>query len=198
MHSDLTAAARIRNAAIDVFGRRGFEAASVREIAQQAEVSPALVIHHYGSKEKLREACDDFLMAEGFRIGGEVDLADEPSVAAMIAGYPPHHPWLVYISRLIMDGGPAGAALWDRLEREAVRGLESGAYPIRLRDGVDPKVAAALATALGLIPLAFQGHLARSLGAEVLDGDAYQRVMTTLMELLMNGIYQVPSEGDPT
>jgi len=32
----------------------------------------------------------------------------------------------------------------------------------------------------------------------VLDGDAYQRVMTTLMELLMNGIYQVPSEGDPT
>ncbi|MDN5559804.1 MAG: TetR/AcrR family transcriptional regulator, partial [Ruaniaceae bacterium] len=49
MRSDLTAAARIRDAAIDVFGRRGFEAASIREIAREAGVSPALVMHHYGS-----------------------------------------------------------------------------------------------------------------------------------------------------
>ena len=197
MSSDLTAAARIRNAAIDVFGRRGFAAASVREIAQQAEVSPALVIHHYGSKEKLREACDDYLMAEGLRIGDEVDLADQPQVAATIAGFPPHHPWLVYIARLILDGGPAGAALWDRLVREAVRGVETGSYAVRLRDGVDPAAAAAVVTAAGLIPLVFQGHLARSLGADELDGEAYQRVMATLMELLRNGIYQAPTEGDP-
>lgn len=195
MRSDLTAAARIRDAAIGVFGRLGFEAASVREIAREAGVSPALVIHHYGSKEKLREACDDYLMAEGFRIGDEVDLTDEPQVAAMIASYPPNHPWLVYISRLVLDGGQAGAALWDRLEREAVRGLESSGSPIRLRDGVDPQAAAALATALGLIPLAFQSHLARSLGVATLDGHAYQRVMTTLMELLTNGIYQVLGDG---
>ncbi|MEZ5087667.1 MAG: helix-turn-helix domain-containing protein [Tessaracoccus sp.] len=66
MRSGFTAA-RIRDAAIDMFGRRGFEAASVREIAREAAVSPALVIHHYGSKDKLREHCDDYLMREGLR-----------------------------------------------------------------------------------------------------------------------------------
>lgn len=197
MHSDLTAAARIRDAAIDVFGRRGFQEATVRDIAQQAGVSPALVIHHYGSKDALREHCDDYLMTEGLRIGDGLDLGDSAAVTAMIASFPPSHPWLVYIARLILDGGGTGSALWDRLGAEADRALESGAYPLRLRDGLDPAAATAVATAIGLLPLVFQTHLARSLGAESLDGEAYQRVMATLMELLMNGLYQTPTEGDP-
>lgn len=190
MRSDLTAAARIRDAAIDVFGRRGFDAASIREIAQAAEVSPALVMHHYGSKEKLRDHCDDYLMHEGLRIGQEVDLGDDAQVTAMIASFPPNHPWMVYISRIILDGGPGGAALWDRIADEADRALDNGVYSIGLRPGLDPATAAAVATAVGLIPLVFQSHLARSLGADQLDGDAYQGVMTTVMELLMSGLYE--------
>ncbi|MFA7514520.1 MAG: helix-turn-helix domain-containing protein, partial [Mycolicibacterium vanbaalenii] len=57
---DLTAAARIRDAAIDLFGRDGF-AVGVRSIASAADVSPGLVIHHFGSKDGLRKACDDFV-----------------------------------------------------------------------------------------------------------------------------------------
>ena len=197
MRSDLTAAARIRDAAIDVFGRLGFEAATVREIAQAAGVSPALVIHHYGSKDALREHCDDYLMTEGLRIGDELDLDDQSAVTAMIASFPPNHPWLVYISRLILDGGKTGASLWDRLAAEATRALETGAYPLKLRDGLDPTAATAVATAIGMVPLVFQTHLARHLGAEHLDGEAYQKVMATLMELLMNGLYQTPTQGDP-
>jgi TetR/AcrR family transcriptional regulator len=36
-----------------VFARRGFEATSVREIARDAGVDPALMAHHFGSKEAL-------------------------------------------------------------------------------------------------------------------------------------------------
>ncbi len=35
------------------FALRGFEATSVREIARRAEVDPALIAHHFGSKEAL-------------------------------------------------------------------------------------------------------------------------------------------------
>ncbi|MBB3291778.1 TetR/AcrR family transcriptional regulator [Mitsuaria sp. TWR114] len=35
------------------FALRGYEATSVREIARQAEVDPALIAHHFGSKEAL-------------------------------------------------------------------------------------------------------------------------------------------------
>ena len=55
---DLTARARIRHSAIVYIGRHGWRAATVRAIAGAAGVSPALVIHHFGSKDGLREACD--------------------------------------------------------------------------------------------------------------------------------------------
>ena len=36
----------------------------MRAIAEAAGVSPALIIHHFGSKEGLRKACDDYIAAE--------------------------------------------------------------------------------------------------------------------------------------
>ena len=196
MRSDLTAAARIRDAAIDVFGRRGFEAASIREIAREAGVSPALVMHHYGSKEMLRERCDEYLISEGLRLKSEMDVDDGAQVSDLIRSFPPHHPWMVYISRIMLDGGPAGAALWDRFRDEAATALETRNHQIALREGIDAEAATAVATAIGLIPLVFQSHLARSLGSDRLDGEAYQRLMATLVELLMNGLYELNPKGE--
>src|SRR5512146_1869041 len=57
---DLTARATIRNAALRLFADRGADAVTVREIATQAGVSPALVLHHFGSKDGLRAEVDAF------------------------------------------------------------------------------------------------------------------------------------------
>src|SRR5215218_9209360 len=57
--SDLTARARIRLAALRLFASQGFEATSTRAIAAEAGVSHALVRHHFGSKEGLRQAIDE-------------------------------------------------------------------------------------------------------------------------------------------
>ena len=46
-------AQRILQAAQVEFGESGFERATVRSIAQRAEVDPSLVIQHYGSKSDL-------------------------------------------------------------------------------------------------------------------------------------------------
>ncbi|MGO1655702.1 MAG: TetR/AcrR family transcriptional regulator, partial [Brevibacterium yomogidense] len=51
-------AARIRDAAIDLYGRRGFDHVTLKDIAVAAGVSAPLVIHHYGSTAGLRTACD--------------------------------------------------------------------------------------------------------------------------------------------
>ena len=58
--SDLTARASIRNAALRLFAERGADAVTVREIAAQAGISPALVLHHFGSKDGLRAEVDAF------------------------------------------------------------------------------------------------------------------------------------------
>lgn len=55
--ADLTARAKVRDAAIAAFAEQGFDA-SFRVIAARAGVSPGLITHHFGSKEQLRAECD--------------------------------------------------------------------------------------------------------------------------------------------
>ena len=57
----LEARARIIDAAIDQFGRHGF-GTGLRAVAEAANVSQVLVLHHFGSKEGLRKACDDYIL----------------------------------------------------------------------------------------------------------------------------------------
>jgi AcrR family transcriptional regulator len=59
-----TAATRaaIRDAAIARFARDGF-GVGLRTIAADAAVSPALIVHHFGSKDGLRAACDEHVLA---------------------------------------------------------------------------------------------------------------------------------------
>ncbi len=52
--------ADILTAARALFGEVGFERATIRAIAERADVDPALVIHHFASKQKLFVAAHEF------------------------------------------------------------------------------------------------------------------------------------------
>ena len=78
--SDLTAAARIRQAAIIRFAQDGF-GVGLRTIAADAGVTAGLITHHFGSKEGLRQACDaevlrltDQAKRESTVLGGAVNV----------------------------------------------------------------------------------------------------------------------------
>jgi AcrR family transcriptional regulator len=60
---DFTARARIREAALELFAERGIAGATIRDIALKAGVSSGLLRHHFGSKEGLRDACDEYAMS---------------------------------------------------------------------------------------------------------------------------------------
>jgi AcrR family transcriptional regulator len=60
--ADLTGKARIHDAAIAHFAGHGFAAASLRGIAEAANVSAGLVRHHFGSKDGLRQACGAYAL----------------------------------------------------------------------------------------------------------------------------------------
>ena len=47
---------QIMEKALEVFAEKGFDSASVRDIAQRAEVNVAMISYYFGSKEKLLEA----------------------------------------------------------------------------------------------------------------------------------------------
>ncbi|KAA5536483.1 TetR/AcrR family transcriptional regulator [Taibaiella lutea] len=47
---------QIMQKALEVFAEKGFDSASVRDIAQRADVNVAMISYYFGSKEKLLEA----------------------------------------------------------------------------------------------------------------------------------------------
>ena len=134
---DLTARARIRDAAIEAFASRGFDA-TVREIASRAGVSPGLITHHFGSKDALREACD----AEALRRVLEIKLDGvrrSPSEqVGMIAELDEFGPTFGYVLRSVRDGGEAGRAFLRNMIDDALiytaEAVESG----RLLPSIDP------------------------------------------------------------
>ena len=112
--SDLTARARIRDAAIACFAEEGF-GASFRTIAHEAGVSPGLITHHFGSKDRLRAECD----AEVLRRYTEVkmDAVDRPTdhlMGSLISpGFAAH--LVVYLLRAIHAGGQPAQDFLERL-----------------------------------------------------------------------------------
>ena len=110
---------RILTAAIDLFGSRGVDGTTMRDIAAAAKVSPALVVHHFGSKEGLSEAADERVMATI----AAIRPAMEHSAKSVNRGEPERFaylPFLVlvqnpqlaaYIRRILTDGGERGAGL---------------------------------------------------------------------------------------
>lgn len=53
--------AALAAAALRLFGDKGFEATSTREIAAEAGVNIAMIAYHFGGKDGLRIACADFV-----------------------------------------------------------------------------------------------------------------------------------------
>src|ERR1700710_1705773 len=111
---DLTTKARIRDAAIDLIGRSGFAATTVRAIAAEVGVSPALLLHHFGSKDGLRHVCDDFVLATYAERVDEIAQDDSPAtVISMIDRSPELMSLSAYIRRALTDGGAFARRMFD-------------------------------------------------------------------------------------
>src|SRR3981189_2625905 len=123
---DRTAVARIRDAAIEQWGEHGFNV-GLRSIAEAAGVSAALVIHHFGSKEGLRKACDDYVAAE-IRTGKSASLQtkDPADWFAQMAEIESYAPLMAYLVRSMQSGGDLAKLLWQRMIDNAEGYLEEG------------------------------------------------------------------------
>src|ERR1700689_4714861 len=103
--ADLTATARIRDAAIEQFGQHGL-GGGPRATAEAAGVSAALVIHHFGSKDGLRKACDDFVAEEIRSSKSEAINSSDPATwFAAMAEIEEYAPLMAYLVRSMQAGG---------------------------------------------------------------------------------------------
>jgi AcrR family transcriptional regulator len=140
--ADLTAAARIRDAAIEQFGERGF-GVGLRAIAEAAGVSAALVIHHFGSKEGLRKACDDYIAEEIRNSKSEALKSKDPATwFAQMAEIESYAPMMAYLVRSMQSGGELANMLWRRMIDNAEEYLDEGMRAGTLKPSRDPRARA--------------------------------------------------------
>lgn len=188
---DLTAAARIRDTAVRLFGARGFERTSVREIAAEAGVSPALVIHHFGSKEALREACDRWMLQQV--LAKREETRDTTQAGARIAEWlaqpEQFRPLIDYLTVMLTDDGPHGRTLFDALVAETRTMLDAGVADGTMNPSDDPEARALLVTLHGLSTLVLRGHLERALGGDILSSSVLARLTIPSLEVYTNGLY---------
>ncbi len=176
---DLTARARIREAALDHFARDGYDRTTIRAIAQTAGVSPGLLRHHYGSKEDLREACDHYVFETLRRVNAEA-LAD-PGAAAQIQQT--SKPFGLYVARSIADRSPTAGPIFDELVTMTEAWLARADDSRTDTPAVDRRIRAALVTAMKIgIPLLHE-HVSRTLGTDMFGPEGGRLIALALLDI---------------
>ncbi|CAM5766127.1 CerR family C-terminal domain-containing protein [Bosea minatitlanensis] len=120
-------------AGLDLFGRQGFEASSIRAIAQAAGVNSAGIAYHFGGKDGLRQACAEAIVAtlkqrvfgaaaampplDGLAPEAAVDLllAIVGRVVAFVAQAPESETIARFVMREMTEPTPAFETLYEGL-----------------------------------------------------------------------------------
>ncbi|OOK78625.1 putative transcriptional regulator [Mycobacterium kansasii] len=106
-------------------------------------MSAALVIHHFGSKDGLRKACDDYVAEE---IRSEKSTAmqsrDPATWLGQLAQVESYAPLMAYLVRSMQSGGELAMTLWQKMIDNAEDYLEEGVRAGTVKPSRDPQARA--------------------------------------------------------
>jgi TetR/AcrR family transcriptional regulator, regulator of cefoperazone and chloramphenicol sensitivity len=194
LDSDVTAKARIRDTAMELFARQGVAATSLRAVAKDAGVSPGLVVHHFGGKDGLCRAVDEAVVQrielalsevpiEGS--GAEVLDARAEVILALLRNQPV---LCDYMARALSEGTEASGALFHRLFSSARRDERLAEAGV-IRDDADPFWRAMQQLVLVVGPLMLRPFIEEELGGSLLERPHFERWMRAKTDLLRHGLY---------
>lgn len=198
MRSDLTARALIRDAALRLFAEHGPDAVSVRQIADEAQVSPALVLHHYGSKAGLREAVDAYA-SDAFDVLLDVNNRDDVVkrlaeggsgwlAEAFAESFPPDSPLPAYLRRLMLSGDPAGERLFRQWYDATLLLLETMTDEGVAAPSDDPEVRAAFLLGADLALVLLRQPIANALGTDPFGTEGMTRWAEEVLSIYRDGV----------
>lgn len=195
---DLTTAAKIRDAGMELFGERGFTGVSVRDIARAAGVSSSLVVHHFGSKAGLQAAIEtravELLMDVLGQAATAVGEDAAPATTAQMFATALRDETVVirYLRRMLIEGGETAQTLFGRLltatEAELAALVEQGV----VRPSPHPRWRAAFLLVNDLALLVLEDLVTAALGESPLSEDGLRRWSEVLMQTYTEGVFATP------
>ncbi|MEE2568757.1 TetR family transcriptional regulator [Pseudarthrobacter sp. J64] len=146
---DITARAHLRDTAVNLFGHEGF-GVSVRAIAEAAGVSPALILHHFGSKDGLRQECDNYVLARIREYKEDaVRKATPGELLSRMASMDESAPLIGYALRSLQAGGELAQSFIEHFVEDAEAWLAQGVAAGTIRPSLDEKARARYLTIQG-------------------------------------------------
>lgn len=155
------------DAAIACFVRKGVAATTLREIAREAHVTPALLNYYFGDKAQLLAALvDERLMPALEVVRAPLAEAGEDS-AALVTGFVDGvvrmtalHPWLppLWVREILCEGGALRDVLFERIGPAVAQAI-AGRFAVAqargdLNQDLDPRLLVVSLVGLTLFPIA--------------------------------------------
>jgi AcrR family transcriptional regulator len=181
--------------AMSLFGERGIEATSLREIARDTGVSPALVVHHFGGKDghvaavdraALRAFGDAYADDSG---GGEDLLRRRAEQTAKVMRERPEV--CAYLGRALVEATPGATRLFSQMIAAGGEEIERSAEAGAVREDADRTWATLQHFLLIWAPLSFRRLIeGEVLGESMLEGGNLDRWVGANVDLLRRGLYR--------
>ena len=158
---------RLFDAAIACYVRKGIAATTLREIAREAHVTPALLNYYFGDKAQLQAALvEERLLPALATLRGSVAAAGD-DVAALVAGFVAGvarvatlHPWLppLWVREVLCEGGALRDLLFERIGPEIpqmmARRFAAAQARGEINQDLDPRLLMVSLVGLTLFPIA--------------------------------------------
>lgn len=195
----------VRQAALDaarrLFAERGFDGTAIQDVADAVGVTKQAVLHHFSSKDELREAVLGALLAHwGTRLPGLLAGASggydrlQAVFGELLRFFCGEPSWARLVVRELLDRpGPARERLrsdvrpWIDLVASYVR---AGQAAGRLREDADAE-----AWALEMLQLTLFGAATHAVLAGALSGAAEQRLAEELTRIARSSLFAARRQG---
>ena len=185
---------RLLDAAIACYARNGIAATSLRAIAREAGVTPALLHYYFGDAAQLRLAVVDERVLPAI-LSFRSMLPLDGDVAALVAGFVggvgalvAAHPWLpaLWLREVLCEGGALREVVLTRFAAQIPQAL-AARFAQAQRDGalnpeLDPRLLVVSMMGLTLFPAASAPIWRGVFGADDVDADALRAHTIALLD----------------
>lgn len=186
---------QLLDAAIACFVRQGIAATTLRDIAREAHVTPALLNYYFGDKAQLQAALvEERLMPVLAMLREPLQQAGD-DVAATIAGFVGGvgriaiaHPWLppLWVREVLCEGGALRDVLFERvgplIPRMMAARFAAAQARGEINEDLDPRLLMVSLIGLTLFPIAGAPIWRRLFEADDLDFETLRRHTLALLD----------------
>ena len=186
---------KLLDVAVECFARHGIASSTLREIAREAGVNPALVHYYFGDKQQLQQAVISERLMPAFAEVRNATLQNAEDISGLIAGFVrgmcetvERHPWLppLWVREVLCEGGALRDVMLNTMAPQVPQMLAERFAAAQaageLNPELDPRLLVTSLIGLTLFPAAGAPIWRRMFAADDIDHVAMQHHAIALLD----------------